>query len=129
MSAFIVSKKHIATLANFAIEHGAWLDDHRAVYADFNHIYKTLAAENVRSVCARYSSDKAADYASFVRPSLCGKTEPVSTIAIVKLCDCLEYQSCETEDWRSTPACKLLGRIRDTAIRLIPGYEQAPWGI
>lgn len=129
MSAFVVSKKHLATIANFAVQHATWLDDHRANEADFNHIYKTLAGENVRSVCARYPADSAAEYADFLRPTLRGKTPPVSPVAVLKLCDCLEYQSNETDDWESTAACKLLRRIRDEAVRLIPGYEEAQWAI
>lgn len=129
MSAFVVSKKHLATIVNFAVQHATWLDDHRANEADFSHIYKTLAEENVRSVCARYKGDKPSEYADFLRPTLKGKTPPVSPVTILKLCDCLDYQSCETDDWESTAACKLLRRIRAEAVRLIPGYEEAPWAI
>jgi hypothetical protein len=129
MSAFVVSQKHLATIANFAVKHGTWLDDHRATENDYAHIYKTLAAENVRSVCHRYESDKPEEYAHALRPALCGKTESVSPVVVLKLCDCLDYQSCETEDWETTAACKLLRRIRNEAIRLIPGYEEAPWAI
>jgi len=129
MSAFVVSKKHLATIANFAVKHATWLDDHHATEADYNHIYKTLAAENVRSVCARYPDDSAAEYADFLRPTLKGKTPPVSSVAILKLCDCLSYQSSETDDWETTAACKLIKRIRDLAVNLIPGYEEAPWAI
>jgi hypothetical protein len=129
MSAFVVSKKHLATIANFAVKHATWLDDHSATEADYNHIYKTLAAENVRSVCARYPDVSAAEYADFLRPTLKGKTPPVSPVAILKLCDCLSYQSNETEDWETTAACKLIKRIRNSAVYLIPGYEEAPWAI
>jgi len=129
MSAYVVSKKHLATIANFAVQHDTWLDDHRATENDYNHIYKTLAAENVRSVCHRYAAEKPETYASFLRPSLKGKTPAIDAVAVVKLCDCLDYQSCETDDWETTPACRLLRRIRDKAVRLIPGYEEAPWAI
>ena len=129
MSAFIVSQKHIATIANFAVKHATWLDDHRATEADFDYIYKTLAAEKVRSVCERYPADSAAEYADFLRPTLCGKTPPVSPVAVLKLCDCLSYQSSESTDWETTAACQLLRRIRDEAINLLPGYEDAQWAI
>ena len=46
----------------------------------------------------------------------------------LKLCNCLAYQSNETEDWEQTAACKQLHRIRGTAVETVPGYDQAPWG-
>jgi len=129
MSAFVVSQKHLATIANFAVKHATWLDDHRATEADFDYIYKTLALQNIRSVCARYPSDDSGECAGLLRTTLRGKTPPVSPVAILKLCDCLSYQSSETDDWETTAACKLLHRIRDLAVNLIPGYEEAPWAI
>jgi hypothetical protein len=48
-------------------------------------------------------------------------------VHILKMCACLAYQSCETDDWDKTKAYELLQMIKDAAIRKLPGYEDAPW--
>ena len=50
-------------------------------------------------------------------------------VVILKLCANLDYQSCETPDWKTTKARALLEQIKDEAIRQLPGYEDAPWGL
>ena len=100
------------------------------LYAD------VLYQENIRSVRARYPEDKWDDL-----PGPCAK--PIHIVAsgmeralaayrrtpvqILKMCDCLEYQSCETDDYRESIACELLEAIRRAAIRALAGYEDAPW--
>lgn len=51
-------------------------------------------------------------------------TNPVH---ILKMCNCLVYQSCETDTWGESDAYKLLGAIKDAAIYCLPGYDDAPW--
>lgn len=157
MSAFICGPDHFTALAVFAASRKGgrdWRVDPRYVNGlthpeaaqrgleNFNPyelatLYAdTLFQENIRSVRARYPDDK--------RDSLPGPCilplhivvksshfndcrwvlEPV---AILKMCDGLEYQSCETEDWKETVAYRLLQAIRRAAIRALPGYEAAPW--
>lgn len=100
------------------------------LYAD------TLYQENIRSVRARYPDDS--------RDNLPGPTilplrlvvsntdicNPgymlVKPIAILKMCACLDYQSCESDDWSNTVAYRLLDRIKDAAIQALPGYDDAP---
>jgi hypothetical protein len=97
-----------------------------------------LYCENIRSVQGRYPDDSFDDL-----PGPCEKPEmlevtrgecceqyndvrlAVSPTAILKMCACLDYQSCETDDWDTTLAYKLLQRIRLAAISLLPGYECA----
>jgi len=99
-------------------------------YADV--LYK----ENIRSVGHRYPGDTLESM-----PGLINKPEHIEishndmTLAVyrlkpvqlLKMCDCLEYQSCETDDYRETVAFRLLNAIRRAGIRALAGYEEAPW--
>ncbi len=51
----------------------------------------------------------------------------LSAVSILKMCDCLEYQSCETDDYGETLAFQLLDQIRREAIRALPRYDDGPW--
>lgn len=129
MSAFICSKNHISALANYACVQKVWLDGRSATSDDFESIYKVLASENVRSVCARYDGDKPSDYDDFVSPVSLSRYLVADPVQIIKLCDCLDYQSCETDDWKETLAYRTLQRIRNAAIDSLPGYDDAKWAI
>lgn len=101
-----------------------------------------LYAENIRSVSCRYrelptykdgvSTD---DLPGLIeRPQIIHISDremfhqPVrNPVHILKMCDCLEYQSCETSDYRKSLAFALLEVIRKGAIRRLPGYDEAPW--
>lgn len=142
MSAYVCSKYHIKALAIFAVRkiHGSLAVDPRYVDGANDLSFKPaelvatryaaiLLAENVRSVRARYADDMG-DYEEInisarevLRPAT------LSPVAVLKLCNCLAYQSCETDDWETTNAYKLLQQIKDAAIRILPGYEDAPWGL
>lgn len=72
-----------------------------------------LMAENVRSVRSRYPHMVPGDSPGYTY-------RPVSELKpdwVVKACDGLAYQSCETEDWRDSLACKILDAIRKSAVR------------
>lgn len=46
---------------------------------------------------------------------------------VVSCADCLEYQSCETPDYRDTLAYAVLQGIRESAVRALTA--DAPWGV
>lgn len=149
MSAFICNDDHFKALAIFAATRtaGGWTVDPRYVkglthpqaaerglenFCDFElaTLYaNVLRAENIRSVEHRYRYEegerlvriKVSDREMYL-PAL--KPGPV---AVLKMCDCLDYQSCETDDWEATVAYRLLAGIRSAAIRALPGYNAAPW--
>jgi len=128
MSAFVVSKNHLAAIAAFGALKQVSTGTSNVGF-DFGSIYKTLAEANVRSVCHRYGDSKD-EYRNFLKPpARVPRLQLPTAIQIVKLCDCLDYQSCETDDWRGSEACKLLGHIRNAAIRALPGYDEAKWAI
>lgn len=95
-----------------------------------------LYAENVRSVSERYPDDDVDDLPgpnhkpaqiTITNRDCADYALTVPALHILKMCDCLEYQSCETEDYRQTIGFELLDAIRGAAIHALPGYEDAPW--
>lgn len=158
MSAYICDTDTFKALAIFAAtrQHGDWRVDPRYVegldspeYAlrgiknlcadELATLYAdTLYRENVRSVAYRYPEDARTDLpgtnsdAGFVQVTTRDLLNPgfmrVPAVAILKSCDCLQYQSCETPDYKESVAYHLLDAIRKAAIRALPGYDDAPWG-
>jgi hypothetical protein len=151
MSAYICGEKTHKTLAIFAAQRSngsrnrvnpEYLRRVKA-YPNADHAEEVasfyadlLYQENIRSVQHRYPQDAVDQLPGPIvkEPALTvslsdvcnAKTDPVT---VLKLCDCLEYQSCETDDWEETGAFELLERIRKAAIRSLPGYDDAPWGL
>jgi hypothetical protein len=128
MSAYIVSPDHItALLAGFAA-HSRRQRCRPLSEDDLSEIGRQLLLENCRSVAYRYDTpvdDGWQDY-RFDRKYLF--RPPVrATAQLLKLCDCLEYQSCERDDWYASAAFRKLDEIRSVLISSLPGYEQGPW--
>jgi hypothetical protein len=125
MSAFIVSKKHIDTLISSMGADKAiyWNDERISFHADKNRIGQELVNQNYRSVNERYQENDAPPVYKFQMQY------PLPGIAIVKACDCYDYQASETEDYKETLACRIIDAIRYAAIRRIPGYDDAAWEI
>lgn len=98
------------------------------LHTDEAQIAAVLRHQNIRSIQARYGSD--ADDMWGDEPYRYRRVESdlISHPAVLKSLACLEYQSCETDDYRETLAWALLEAIRDAAVRDLPGYDDAPWG-
>lgn len=149
MSAFICGPDHFKVLAIFAATRGKYglnvdpryveglarLEQYgetelASAYAD------VLYAENIRSVLHRYPDDdeesapgpikKPAHIVVTAHDRRAAKYK-LPAVSLLKMCDCLEYQSCETSDWDATPAYRLLNAIRKASIHALPGYDDAPW--
>lgn len=96
---------------------------------------RILMAENVRSVRSRYPHESADNI-----PGPCDQRRvwsytfqpvPLDSLRaswVVRSCDCLDYQSCETDDWRETLAHAIVEAIRESAITVLVG-DDAPWGV
>lgn len=154
MSAFICGPDHFKALAIFAASRsGGYGNAHLNVdpryykrlppgldtagtaklataYAD------VLYQENIRSVAARYSDSPRDKLPGIIikplhiivtNADLSLTKYRLAPVALLKMCDCLEYQSCETDDYRLTLGFELLDGIRGAAIRKLAGYEEAPW--
>lgn len=142
MSTFICSNNHIAALALFAAQplgfSGRPLVDPRYIEGlketpllgeDLAQQYfNILERENVRSVNYRYEHHGNPEGAHQA-PVAERAGNHYSIVQILKLANCLEYQSCESPDWGETLAFRLLRAIKEAAITRLPGYDSAEWAV
>jgi hypothetical protein len=124
MSAFLVHHDHIdALLAGYAKAKTRSYCE-RPTVAHLTELGQLLLIENSRSVAWRYNEAIDEDWRNY-RFDVTTPVQPM--VNILKLCDCLEYQSCERDDYMESDAYKQLNRIRGLLISALPGYENAPW--
>lgn len=144
MSAFEVSDKHVSAILQgvYGTDYRGfniwrYLDDKEPTQEQFSLLSKAkqeanvLMSENVRSVryCYKHHGDRSNEPLLVGQVQLDLKAEPLPVLQVLKLIDCLEYQSCECPDWKSTEAYKLLCDYRSKLIRKLPGYNDAKWSI
>ena len=140
MSAFVVGKEHINKILTAALSsrYGAMYYyynevSHKVNDETINAIGQMLLDENVKSVMYRYKDSQLTD--------LPGKTNAewlipfkyevelsaLSGIQIIKLIRCLEYQSCEHPEWKTSEAKIFLDALTIRQYERIPGYDDAKW--
>ncbi len=126
MSAYIVSKDHISALVSFCNAKNVYVyyDGKKFDVTNLDAIGQILVNENYRSVNTRYSSNDAPFVYEFQYLQ-----RHFTLIQIIKLCHCYNYQSCETEDYYESLAYAIVRGIESHAVRLLPGYEEAEWGL
>lgn len=159
MSAYLVTPEHIGVLAQYAaqapnpvsVPHGS----EREMETRVETFARLLGQANIDSVEHRYPDtaengagvefggvDSNTDYLLRCRMEARRLLDRrghlfadrlMRAVMILKMCDCYEYQSCETPEWYGQPAHKnparaVLEAIRSRAINSLPGYEDAPWG-
>jgi hypothetical protein len=147
MSAWIVSHDHIDALLTAA---KLWrmqddlafrfYEDGAPRFTDWTVIGRKLLEENVRSVRYRYNDNGP----EMDLPGKWGTVESYQfrtfepfihmqptklCVWVIKACDCYNYQACETPDYKTTVAYKIIDNIRDKAMCNLPHYDAAPWGI
>lgn len=130
MSAYMVSDKHISAMlaaANpsyWAKNHGRFMHYHGQwkEYDSNQALGQILASQNRRSVNHRYAEGEPIPEFQFE-----GSIPAPEPVQLIKLCDCYEYQSCETDDWNKTEAHAISQALRECAIRSLPGYDEAAW--
>jgi hypothetical protein len=90
-----------------------------------------LQDENVRSVSTRYEDDKLTNLpgtgADWVIPYHFNWIDGLSAVRALKLIDCYDYQSCESEDWKQTEAYAFCDALRQRLIGCLDGYDSADW--
>lgn len=137
MSAFILSKKSFDALV-YAAFYGFYdkynpINDSLHIYSD-NKAYtftagtfgQVLVDQNFASVNFRYQESGKPFLYEYALHKEFSNMKPVE---ILKLCDCYDYQSCETDSYDRTLAANLIHFIRKKVIAALPGYEDAPWGL
>jgi hypothetical protein len=129
MSAYIVSNRHIQAILSCANkgERGLyyyWKRESIYFSGNLDKIGQILLDENQRSVNYRYDTNEPAPVFKWVPDP-----KVYTPVEIIKLVNCLDYQSCETDNWEITEAHTILEAIKERAIHLLPGYDEAEWSI
>jgi hypothetical protein len=126
MSAWLLPNRHIDTLVAWASRNGASYyhgEARRYVNEDECRIAAELYAENVRSLNCRYKENEPTEGYVFKWPS--GYKPLPDPIVILKMCNCYDYQACETDSYPQSEAYAIVDGIRHEAIRKLPGYDGA----
>ena len=94
-----------------------------------NWMAEVLKVQNLKSLNSRYGDDIPKVIFDKPMKKIVDPTETLSTAQLLKMCDCLSYQSCETKKYHESFAGLLLERIRESITKEMPDYEDAHWGI
>lgn len=135
MSAFIVSNTHINALLSYAIDKQVTYWNEKAgertriTRHNAEEVGRILMDENVRSVCARYRDAGNDEKSAGADYSFQYFSTPLTAAEVIKACQCLEYQSCETDDYDASLAWRITQDIKNHACHHVPGYDAAPWEI
>ena len=119
MSAYICSPVHINTIVTWAVNQRVIAQELAQSTAE------RLYSENVRSVNYRYG--ERTKRTGFVYCPV--NIDNITPMQIIKLCHCLDYQSCEHPQWLRSKAKQILVGIIDRATMRMPGYDEAKWSI
>ena len=148
MSAYMCSDRHLCVLAAYAVRHvlesipyelRSNLDsdgferrpgDYRRTVA---RVAVMFALENLASIEHRYPGDHTGERAAYETIDVPSTAETeartLPALTIIKACHCYAYQSCEHPGWGKSAARKLIDAIESHAVRNLPGYNDAPWGL
>ena len=151
MSCWIVSREHIHVLVDAAFRfmrtHNASefsvytpLRDpseagtsKRFTYAfdEQDKLGAMLEAENLRSYTCRYGKGNVAEETAEIADPYVHRPpkKKLSTIELLKVVHCYEYQACECADWEFTQARAFCHSLERSIVCAMPGYSEAPWGI
>lgn len=139
MSCFVVSDFHVNALVAWALRHGA------IVGISPDALAHMLACANRAAYAERYDGDPVEPFEGFDR-----SVDPshLAPVAIVKACDCLDYQASDWGHWYGSEPSAHLAVIRARAVSLalaahritpgpnaggldygreLPGYDAAAW--
>jgi hypothetical protein len=134
MSCFVVSDFHISALVAYAIRADVIPD---AVSPDA--LAHELASANRAAFAERYQGRYQDDVDPFGGLDRSAGAD-LAPVAIVKACDCLDYQASDWTGWDASEAAAHLAAIRATAqaaclggryypepLSTLDGYDAAPW--
>ena len=120
MSAFIVPDYQINALVSYGVKREAQFYTKNVGWERFNtDTAQVMAAllyrANVCSVNRRYGERTRTTGFRYQPVDVSGLT----AADIIKACDCLDYQSCETKTWERSRARRALQAIREEAITVL----------
>jgi len=101
MSAYIVEPKEIAAVAKKSPTQPL-------------EVARILATANIESMIARYGDSSLANNSAYIAQCIWAThTAPdITATEAISLIDCINYQSCEVDDWHETQACKILVALK-----------------
>jgi hypothetical protein len=133
MSCFVVPDFHVSALVSWAVAHGVDLD------VSPDAVAHMLASANRRAYSERYAGRYDSELAPFGGLDRSAGVD-LAPVAIVKACDCLDYQASDWSRWNDSDPFGYLVAIRRAAValadpagrasasgRALPGYDAAPW--
>lgn len=140
MSAFVVTKKHIAALVRFyQVRQRGHFDGNDALTW-----MNRLMRKNIESVRYLYGGsirklpgyipelaeiDKLSEDEGIFTILDLFNAPRIQPVQALKAILCLDYQSCELPDWYQSEECQFLQRVLRVAIGALAGYEDADWEI
>lgn len=133
MSAYVVDKVHIDLLITaalkcgrspFTFSNGAGPSE-RLDFTNADEVGAMLWQANVDSVNYRYDEPETVEE-DYKFSELRGPIDPVT---VIKAIECYDYQSCETPMWRDSMANAFCEALTSRMHGLLPGYDDAPWGV
>ena len=136
MSAFIVDPSLINGILTFVSsdrdEVKVYKDETELSFKsekDLQQMAQILMDENYRSVNFRYRSQDKPVAIEFKSKYTLKNGGRITSLEVLKACDCFDYQACETDDYTNTLAWKIIDTIRGNAIRRLSGYDKIDcWG-
>ena len=132
MSCFVVPDFHVSALVSWAVAHGVDLD------VSPDAVAHMLASANRRAYSERYAGRYDSELAPFGGLDRSAGVD-LAPVAVVKACDCLDYQASDWSRWNDSDPFGYLVAIRRAAValadpagvaasgRALPGYDAAPW--
>ena len=133
MSCFVVPDFHVSALVSWAVAQGVALD------ASPDAVAHMLASANRRAFSERYAGRYDSELVPFGGLDRSAGVD-LAPVAIVKACDCLDYQACDWSTWTDSDAFGYLVAIRRAAVALadpagnpsaigrgLAGYDLAAW--
>jgi hypothetical protein len=130
MSAFMCSDTHLTALAAYAVRNGLSspirCEGPDSTTGLVEAVFRVLERENAASLEARYPADQGAIGGQLDKRAM---VTEYPLLTIIKACHCYRYQACEHRGWPDSRAKDFVDRIEEHAVRHLPGYEAAPWGL
>jgi hypothetical protein len=133
MSCIVLSDYHVSALVAWAIRQGLDLDTSPDAVAHM------LAGANRRAYSDRYAGRYDSELVPFGGLDRSAGAD-LGPVAIVKACDCLDYQASDWSRWTDSDAFGYMVAIRRAAVALaapagnpsapgrsLPGYDAAAW--
>jgi hypothetical protein len=133
MSCIVLSDYHVSALVAWAVAHGVDLDTSPDAVAHM------LAGANRRAFSDRYAGRYDSELVPFGGLDRSAGVD-LAPVAIVKACDCLDYQASDWSRWTDSDAFGYMCTIRRAAVALadpagnpsapgrsLAGYDAAAW--